>query len=405
MFDYLHFVRRNARFLGFGFLLTFFSSFGQTTFIGLFGADLRAEFGLSHSTFGLLYAVATLASGFSLIWLGRWADRLDLRLYVALVCLAMASSALGFASASGVAGLGLALFALRLSCQGLLVHTAVTAMARYFLEGRGKAVSLASTGNTVGQGLFPPLAVAAAAAWGWRPTWIAIALGGVLVLIPLALWLLLGQRERHERLTAALEAASPKPGAVSPVVWTRSAVLRDPAFYLVAPALLAAPFITTGFFFHIGALAEAKAWELGWLSGLYPAYAAVTVAAALAAGGLIDRRSAVRLLPRFLWPLAGGLALLALFDHWLAAAGYMALMGMTAGANYTLNGAIWAELYGVSHIGAIRALATALMIFATAASPAIFGGLLDAGVPIEAIAAGCIGWALLAGPVAARIRR
>ena len=268
MFDYLHFVRRNARFLGFGFLLTFFSSFGQTTFIGLFGADLRAEFGLGHSTFGLLYAAATLASGLSLIWLGRWADRLDLRLYAALVCLAMAGSALGFAGAAGVAGLGLALFALRLSCQGLLVHTAITAMARYFLEGRGKAVSLASTGNTVGQGLFPPLAVAAAAACGWRPTWIAIALGGLLVLIPLALWLLRGQRERHERLTAALEAASSKPGSVAPVVWTRAAVLRDPTFYMAAPALLAAPFITTGFFFHVGALAEAKGWELGWFSGL-----------------------------------------------------------------------------------------------------------------------------------------
>ena len=404
MFAYLHFVRRNARFLGFGFVLTFFSSFGQTTFVGLFGADLRAEFGLSHSSFGLIYAGATLASGFSLIWLGRWIDRLDLRLYAVFACLAMAGSALGLACAPTVAALGLALFALRLSCQGLLVHTAVTAMARYFLEGRGKAVSLASTGNTVGQGLFPPLAVAAAVAWGWRPTWLAIAVGGVVVLVPLAMWLLRGQRERHAGLVAALADASALAGS-APTVWTRAAVLRDPTFYLVAPALLAAPFITTGFFFHVGALAEAKGWRLGWLSGLYPAYAAVTVAAALVAGGLIDRRGAVRLLPRFLWPLAAGLALLALSDHWLAAAGYMVLMGLTAGANYTLNGAIWAELYGVSHIGAIRALATALMIFATAASPAIFGALLDAGIAIESIAAGCIGWVLLASPIAARVRR
>jgi MFS family permease len=357
VFSYLHFIRRNPRFLAFGFVLTFFSSFGQTSFIGLFGPQLREEFGLDNSGFGLI--------------LRRRNPRQRL-----------------------LADLGRPLDRSPRPCQGLLVHTAVTAMARYFLEGRGKAVSLASAGNTVGQGLFPPLAVAAAALWGWRPVWLAIAIGGAVVLLPLALHLLRGHSGRHAALLATLDKDSSRAGsAAPPPAWTRAAVLRDPVFYLVAPALLAAPFITTGFFFHVGALAEAKAWDLGWLSGLYPIYAAVTVAAALAAGGLIDRGGAVRLLPRFLWPLAAGLALLAASNHWLAAAGYLALMGLSAGANFTLNGAIWAELYGVGHIGAIRALATALMIFATAASPAVFGALLDAG---------CIGWIVVASPLAAR---
>ena len=60
--SYLVFVLGNPRFLAFGFLLTWFSSFGHTFVIALFGADIRAEFGLSHGGFGLVYSLATRGS-------------------------------------------------------------------------------------------------------------------------------------------------------------------------------------------------------------------------------------------------------------------------------------------------------------------------------------------------------
>ena len=58
----LTFLRNNARWIAGGFLLTFFSSFGQTFFIGLSGEELRAKFDLTDGEFGLTYMVATLAS-------------------------------------------------------------------------------------------------------------------------------------------------------------------------------------------------------------------------------------------------------------------------------------------------------------------------------------------------------
>ncbi|MEQ8195897.1 MAG: hypothetical protein RIB59_15555, partial [Rhodospirillales bacterium] len=60
--SYLLFILKNARFLGFGVLLTFFGNFGQTYYIALFNEPIRAEFGLSHGDFGLLYSVATVSS-------------------------------------------------------------------------------------------------------------------------------------------------------------------------------------------------------------------------------------------------------------------------------------------------------------------------------------------------------
>ena len=68
---YLDFLVANCQFLAFGFATAFFSAFGQTFFIAVFGGELRAEFGLSHGEFGSVYSLATVASGATLIWAGR----------------------------------------------------------------------------------------------------------------------------------------------------------------------------------------------------------------------------------------------------------------------------------------------------------------------------------------------
>ncbi|MCH7543240.1 MAG: MFS transporter [Proteobacteria bacterium] len=151
MQNYLTFVLENRRFLAYGLLFTMVSSFGHTYFIGLFGAEIRAEFGLSHGSFGSIYSLATLGSGVAVIWLGRKIDDVDLRLYTALVCAALVAACFFLALAPGVAFLTLALFSLRLAGPGLTVHAATTSMARYFGGQRGKASAIASLGQTAGE--------------------------------------------------------------------------------------------------------------------------------------------------------------------------------------------------------------------------------------------------------------
>ena len=71
------------------------------------------------------------------------------------------------------------------------------------------------------------------------------------------------------------------------------------------------------------------------------------------------------------------------------------VVGVTAGASSPVVGSLWAELYGVTHLGAIRALVTSLMVFATAASPFVFGVLLDLGVSFDLIAHGSVAYCVL----------
>ena len=78
-------VKSNFKIIIFGFVFTFFSSIGQSFFIGLFNSNIRAELNITHGEFGAIYGTATLCSSITLIWLGKKIDDLKLVNYSLLV--------------------------------------------------------------------------------------------------------------------------------------------------------------------------------------------------------------------------------------------------------------------------------------------------------------------------------
>ena len=75
------------------------------------------------------------------------------------------------------------------------------------------------------------------------------------------------------------------------------------------------------------------------------------------------------------------------FDTPIIAFVFLGLVGISNGFANILGSSTWAELYGVKHIGSIKALTTALMVFATAFGTALYGFLIDIGFTIEEIVA------------------
>lgn len=392
--SYLDFVLRNRRFLAFGVLMTMASSFGQTYFVSLFGADIRAEFGLSHGGFGLVYSVATLASAGCLIWIGKLIDLVPLRRFAVLVCIGLTAATFSLSVATTVPLLVLAVFALRLTGQGLMHHTAITGMVRGFAKGRGKAVSIANLGMPMAEACFPILAVAIAAAIGWRSSWTLFGAVLAVLLVPAVWWLLADQpRERPA------PPVTTEPGSQARI-WTRADVLRDPRFYCILPIVLAPSFIITGLFFHQAHLAEAKGWSLALLASAFVGYSIVQILTNVAVGPLIDRIGAIRLIPVMLLPLGCGLLLLSLSDHPAIAHLYMLAAGVSVGIVSTTVAAMWAEVYGTAHLGAIRALAASLSVFASALSPVLMGWMIDVGVSMERLALITLAYVLVASLLA-----
>lgn len=382
---YLSFAARHRRFLAFGFVLAFASSFGQTYFIGVFGPSVQDAFGLSHTAWGGIYMVGTLGSALLLPSTGRLIDGMDLRTYTIAVCVLLIGACAFMAVVTGPLMLILAIFLLRQSGQGLMSHASVTSMARYFEAGRGRAIALATLGFALGEALLPFLAVLAIAAVGWRWSYAGIAFALAIGLLPAANWLLRGQPERHRAYLARIDArVDAAPGDHS---WTRAQVLRDAGFYLLMPGILAPSLILTAMFFHHLNLADAKGWSHQWITGSYGIYAAAVIAASLATGRLVDRFGAARLIRFMLIPLVVGMVLVAWLDDPWSAWPYMILIGVATGIAMTATPALWAELYGVANLGAIRSMATALGVFATALGPITMGGLMDLGLAIESVCA------------------
>lgn len=378
---YFRFIAANAPFLGFGVLLACFSSFGQTFYIGLFGASIRAEFALDHAGFGALYMAGTLVSGFAFAFAGRAIDRIALRRYAAFALAGLAVACAVMASAAGVILLTAALCGLRFFGQGLVTHTAHTATARHFDRDRGKALSVVMLGHPLGEALLPPIAVAAAAWLGWREVWWAASALLVIAILPLAMLLL-------PRMPAPARPAAARVGA-----W--SMLFRDRRFLLTLPAVLVPAFVSTGFAFHIVPLAGEQGWSMKLVAAAFTAFAVAKIAMSLAIGPAIDRFSARALLPVLLLPLmAACLALSAGKAVWIAFL-FMALLGISGAVTQTLLGAIWAEVYGVGQLGAIRSVYFVLMVFSSALAPAAFGRAMDAGAGLADIGLACA--AVMAG--------
>lgn len=371
---------RDIKLIFFGFLLALVSSFGQTFFIALFGGQIRAELALTHGGFGSLYSLATLLSGLLMLWVGAALDRVSLLGYAVAATVLLAAACILLATTDGAVLLVLALFGLRLAGQGMMSHASVTAMARAFTHHRGKAIAVATLGHPLGEAVLPIVAVSAAAAVGWRSVWLGAAALLILAL-PVLFRLLGGTREAPPVKAGPAVATAARS-------YSRAEMLRDRRFHRMVPALVGPSFIVTGLFFHQVHLIEVKGWELAWFATCFAAYAASSTAAVVLSGALIDRLGAVRLMPVYLLPLALGCAVLAFGRHDLVALGFMGLAGLTSGASATVVTAMWAEVYGVGHLGAIRALAASLSVVASALAPAFMGWLIDAGISMEAIAFG-----------------
>ncbi len=366
--------------LGLGVLLTFGSSIGQTFFISLFAGDIRSELNLSHGMFGTFYSAATLASAIVFLWLGKFADQLDLTMLGAVTLLALSGFAMLMANADTLVMLVLSLFGLRLFGQGLSGHVAMTAMARWFSGERGRALSVASLGHPGGEALLPFLVAYFLPLLMWREIWVGVSLCLAVIFVPILCWL--GKCVRSQGLDRS-QNEEPNPTGKLKGSWNRAQVLRDLRFYQLMPGLLAAPFIMTGVLFHQIHLVETKSWSLAMFASCYPLYAASAIGITLGAGWFVDRFNAVSLLRFYLVPLGLGLVLLASTDETYAAPVFMILMGVSAGAATIVLSALWVELYGTYYLGAIRSMCFAMLVLSTSIAPGLMGLLIDAGVTLE----------------------
>jgi len=365
----------------FGFIFTFFSSFGQSFFLGLFNSSIRNELSITHGQFGSIYASATLLSSFLLIWVGKKIDDINISRFALMVILLLSFSSFFFSKISSVSFLFIAIFLMRFSGQGMMSHTATTTISRYFTKSRGKALSTGWFGLSSAEFILPVLIVYLLTIYDWRNIWMIISLT-VIIFLPLSSYFLVRKLNFESRETDDDEGSSGK----NIKHWKRVEVIKDYRFYIICANMLAMPWIATGTFVYQSFILESKNWGPFIIAQSFMAYSVLSVITLFISGFLIDKFTSRKLLIFMNIPLLLSVIVIIYFNHPLSAFLFLGLIGISNGFANVLGSSTWAEIYGVKYIGSIKALTTALMVFSTAFGTAFFGLLIDKNFSIEQIA-------------------
>ena len=371
------FIIQNSRWLAAGALLTLMSSFGQTYFISIFAGEIRTTFDLSHGDWGAIYGFGTFASAIAMVWAGGLTDIMRVRRLGPIVLAALAASCLFMAFNPWVALLPVVIFCLRFSGQGMSTHIAAVGMSRWFAADRGKALSVANLGFSIGEATYPLLVVALMMLFVWQGIWVLAASIAVLS-IPALVWLL-----REERSPESMATEDQSVG-MNGRHWTRNQTLAHPLFWFMMPAFVGQSAFNTAFFFLQVHFSEIKGWDHFQLVAMFPVYTGVAIGSMILSGVLLDKIGTARLIPYFQLPMIFAFLLFAYGQSLLAALLGFVLLGLTSGATATLPNAFWAENFGTKHLGSIKAAAAAAMVLGSAIGPALTGVLLDFSLPLEA---------------------
>jgi MFS family permease len=224
------------------FSVTTFISTGIRHAVGPFLKPIVEDLGLDRASFSAVIALSLLLYGVFMPLAGMALDRFSVRvvttvgtvvLVASLVLTALVSNFWEFVIVYGV------LVPLGLAGTGPVIASGV--VARWFSRRRGTALSVLGSASMTGMSLLVPGVTWLILTTGWRTTYMVIA-GGVLVLVlPLCLWIV---RDSPESVGLTPDGAPLKPGTAAAPVERVSAgeALQTLAFWQ-----LAGSFFTCGF--------------------------------------------------------------------------------------------------------------------------------------------------------------
>jgi len=373
----------NKKVIIFGFIFTFFSSFGQSFFLGLFNPSIRNELNITHGQFGTIYASATICSSFVLVWFGKKIDEYKLLNYSLIVITILTLSTFFFSLINNLYFLVLGVFLMRFSGQGLMSHTSTTTISRYFEKRRGKALGVVWFGLSAAEFILPVVMVFLLTFLSWRMIWQYISLI-MLISLPIIIYstiknLTLNSRENKNRFLSKKNSYSNIKN------WKRSEVIFDFKFYIISLNLLAMAWIATGVFVYQSFISDSKLWGIYTIPKSFMVYSITSIITLILSGFLVDKFSSRKLIYFINIPLLFALIFLYFFNQPIIAYVFFGLVGVSNGLANVLGSSTWAEIYGVKYIGSIKALTTALMVFSTAFGTAIFGFFIDLGLSLELI--------------------
>lgn len=360
-------------------LIFFFSGPGQTYSISVFIDTMPDSFKVSQTVVGGIYSLATVASGFTLIFMGKWIDRFGPRKMVLIVATGLIIVLIYNSFAATFLMFGISFFFLRFFGQGSLTLIPSSLVPQWFEKKRAFALSLAQTGGLLSTLIVPALNVYLIQTYSWEMAWRIWALALGVFFIPLIYFALVN---KPEDLGLLIEDSTHQPASVIAEAnrlnqlnsTTLKEALRHRNFWVLGFISTLPSMFSTGltfYFYSIMRMRSVPETQAAILIGLIaiPAFFMPMVARVLFEKGSLKFILLTTVIGII---LSMALLLVAVNGFTLALMFMIFYGGVIAVMQLALNVA-WPNYFGRFYLGSIRGAATVFMVIGSALGPLPFG--------------------------------
>ena len=341
---------------------------GQTLGVAVFIDHFIEGLDLSRSAVSTAYLVGTIAGALALLPIGRWVDRVGVSRAMLWIGLAFGGALVATSAVRGIVTLALAFVGIRMLGQGALSLIGQTGIALWFDRRRGLAIGISMTLSAGLMALAPLALTSLIGAVGWRWAWVVIGVVIWATVLPIARFAIvdrpsdIGQLPDGETPSAVTECASGESMAAGEA-------LRTPAFWAVAAVSALSACLVTGLIFHQFSILGARGLTRTEVAVVFlPQLLGVLIAGFLF-GWLADRVSSRVLLPRQPrhWPPVSRSRPSPAPVFSPPSTGSQS--ECTAARSRAIVSALYPRWFGTAHIGAIRGIATSVLVGASAMGP------------------------------------
>ncbi|HET7577707.1 MAG TPA: MFS transporter [Bacillales bacterium] len=331
------------------------------------------------------------ASGFSfpaparlmlLFVIGRLVDRFGQRVMMTVVGLLLGLACFWNSVVIGPVMLFFGFFMLRLFGQGSMTLVPNTLVPQWFIEKRGRAMSVMTVGAFASSAALPPLNAWMIESWGWEAAWRVWGLLLILVFAPLVFYFVRNRPEDVGLLpdnTAVHQESEGVPGTAGSYEdsWTLKEAMRTRAFWLVLLCVSIPAMVNTGVTFQLVSILGQQGIEPTTAALVLSLMAMIGFPMMFLTGYVVDRFKVHRVLGfSFIGQL--GFLILLLFVHSAAMAVVFGVVwGIVNGIERITLNVVWPDYFGRKHLGSIKGFATTFIVIGSAFGPLPFGVAFD----------------------------
>jgi len=342
----------------------------------------REELGWSNTQITGVIAFRELVAGIMAPLVGRWVDQRGPRTIMiigaVLVGLSFSLTSLAqtfwqFALTFGViGGVGVA---------GLSNALVFPLIAKWFSAQRGRATGLVSSGANLGGILMSPLIIWLLSISDWRSTWFVLGFLPVLILVPLAIFVLrrepfdmglkpLGDETDDAKVQAGKADTSPD--------LTVADAMRSPGFWFLMVGWNLSDFVLKGALLHKIPAAQSLGFTTAQAGSVVLTYGICAILGKLLTGFIADQfPTRLVILCLSAMQAIGLILFISANSIWQLQLGYGVLSGLSAGGLIMMMPFLLASLFGRKNQGAIMGVVTPMVMISGIGGPMLAALLFD----------------------------